>query len=175
MLKEIKDIMQEIVCLTNSLNHKISSKDYFIEDCGCPHDPAKIDLKSGCGAVYLFFYQGEALKIGKANPGSAVRFKYHHYGFSAPSTLARSVCSDAQFIALGVNRTNVKSWLKQNTYRINIQVSGNDIEAATELIEAVLHYQFRPRYEGALNNTAGRQKNRNISGGSGYSSSKLKE
>lgn len=157
---EIIKIMQDVESLSSLLGYPIDSSDYFIEDLGCPHEPS--NLKSGYGAVYMFFYNSQALKIGKANANTRNRFKYQHYGFKAPSTLAKSVCADEQFKALGVNQENVRDWLKNNTRRINIQITGKDIEAVTELVEAILHYKFRPRYEGALNNTFGRNRKVNF-------------
>ena len=91
---------------------------------------------------------GSILKIGKANEKSNARFVSHHYNFSAPSTLAKSICSDKEFVSLGINQENVKSWMLENLHRINIYVKSN--KATTELVEAVLHYAFRPRFEGNI-------------------------
>ena len=148
MIQKVEQAMRAIEILSATLSHPIKREDYIIEDLGCPHMPTK--LKAEYGGVYLFFYGGQALKIGKANKKCGPRFTYQHYGFSAHSTLAKSICCDNEFIQLGINKDNVKQWLLQNTYRINIQVKGVDTEATTELIEAVLHFQLRPRYEGAL-------------------------
>ena len=150
MIEKIKKTMQELEAFSERLNNPIKTGDYFIEDLGCPHKFSK--LKNGHGAVYLFFYIGIALKVGKANNKAVSRFNYQHYGFNAPSTLAKSLCSDEEFVQMGITKENVKEWILQNTHRINIQIGGKDVEAATELIEAVFHFQFRPRYEGALHN-----------------------
>ena len=88
------------------------------------------------------------MKIGKVNSKSSPRFVSQHYGFSAPSTLAKSLCSDDELSALGLNRDNVKEWMLHNLRRINIYVTSN--KATTELVEAVLHYSFRPKYEGNI-------------------------
>ena len=148
MVKEIESIMETIETLSVVLGHPIHREDYLIEDLGCPHKPSQ--LAKGYGAVYMFFYKGQALKVGKANKNSGPRFCCQHYGFSAPSTLAKSVCGDDEFIQMGVSKDNVKQWLLDNTHRINILVKGQDVEAATELIETILHFKLRPRYEGAL-------------------------
>ena len=148
MIEIIKNTMQEIETFSERLNHPIKIDDYFIEDLGCPHKLSK--LKNGYGAVYLFFYKDIALKVGKANKKAAYRFNYQHYGFNASSTLAKSLCGDEEFVQMGITNENIKEWILQNTHRINIQIGGKDVEAATELIEAVFHFQFRPRYEGVL-------------------------
>lgn len=114
---------------------------------GCPHNqPSKMPV--GFAAIYIFAYNDEFLKIGKANANSNARFVSQHYGFSAPSTLAKSICLDKEFASLGVNQENVKSWMLENLHRINIYVKSN--KATTELVEAVLHYTFRPRFEGNI-------------------------
>lgn len=148
IIKKIETTMQLIESLSKDLGHPVKHEDYFIEDLGCPHRPSK--LKNGYGAVYLFIYNEQILKIGKVNKNSGPRFSYQHYGFNAPSTLAKSLCNDEEFIHIGVCKENVKQWLLDNTQRVNIQIKGIDVEAATELVEAVLHFQLRPRYEGAL-------------------------
>ena len=105
-------------------------------------------MPSGYAAIYMFAYQDEFLKIGKANENSSPRFSSQHYGFSARSTLAKSLCSDEQFVALGVNEENAKSWMLENLHRINIYVKAD--KATTELVEAVLHYALRPKFEGNI-------------------------
>ena len=40
--------------------------------------------------------------------------------------------------------------VEQNTYRINILVKAEMGKVATELVEAIMHYKFRPKYEGAI-------------------------
>ena len=94
------------------------------------------------------FLTDEFLKIGKANSNSGPRFISHHYTFSAPSTLAKSICSDDEFVQIGINKDNVKSWMLGNLHRINIYVKSS--KATTELIEAILHYAYRPRFEGNI-------------------------
>ena len=145
------DIIKEKMCFveetTQRLGYGLSKDDYRIEDMGCPHkQPSK--MPSGYAAVYIFAYHNEFLKIGKANEKSHARFVSQHYGFSAQSTLAKSLCSDEQFATLGVNQENVKSWMLENLHRINIYVKAD--KATTELVEAVLHYALRPRFEGNI-------------------------
>ena len=140
--------MELIEILSARLGYPIKREDYSIEDLGCPHKPTQ--LPEGKCAVYMFFYQGEALKIGKANMNTKARFTYQHYGFNAMSTLAKSMVADEQFIKMGVTKDNAGNWIKEHTQRVNILVNERCGSAATELIETIFHYQCRPRYEGAL-------------------------
>lgn len=151
VLSEIKNKMEYIEDITSFLGDKLNKEDYYIEDMGCPHkQPSK--LPQGYSAIYIFVYEYQNeykfLKIGKANEKSSARFSSQHYGFSAPSTLAKSICFDEEFLKIGINNDNVKEWMLENLHRINIYVKSN--KAITELIEAVFHYAFRPKYEGNL-------------------------
>lgn len=146
MKNEIEYTMKYIEEISLNLGDKIY--DYYIEEMSCPHNyPNR--LPDGYSAIYIFIYKKDSeyefLKIGKANENSTVRFQYQHYGFNAKSTLAKSICNDEEFIKLGINEDNVAEWIKNNLIRINIYIKSN--RAATELVEAVLHYKFRPRYE----------------------------
>ena len=147
MVNAIKQKMEYIEDITRQLGYELNKDDYYIEDMGCPHTQPK-KLPDGYAAIYIFIYQNEFLKIGKVNEKSNARFVSHHYNFSAPSTLAKSICSDKEFVSLGINQENVKSWMLENLHRINIYVKSN--KATTELVEAVLHYAFRPRFEGNI-------------------------
>ena len=143
-LNEIKNKMKHIEEIAKNLGYKLGY--YEIEDMGCPHKQP--NLPSGYSAISIFIYKNEILKIGKANSNSNARFKSQHYGFSANSTLAKSLCNDKDFISLGINKDNVKSWMLENLHRINIYLEPD--KAKTELVEAILHYAFRPRFEGNI-------------------------
>lgn len=152
IINDIRCTMEYIEEVTQKLGYGLSSKFYYIEDAGCPHK--RSTLPKGYAAIYIFAYRSESkyeyLKIGKANINSAARFTSQHYGFSAPSTLAKSICSDDKFRQIGVNEENVKEWMLNNLRRINIFISAEQGKAATELVEAILHYRFRPKYEGNI-------------------------
>lgn len=153
IIDDIKKTMEDIESFTDTLGLRLSKEDYIIEDMGCPHTQPR-NLPKGYSAVYIFFYEtgekAEFFKIGKANKKSAARFTSQHYGFSAPSTLAKSICSDEYFSQQGLNRENINAWMKENLHRINIFITSDDGKALTGLIEATLHYKYRPRYEGSL-------------------------
>ncbi|WP_432631857.1 hypothetical protein [Brachyspira sp.] len=150
-INEVKNKMKYIKRITKKLGHELGH--YEIEDMGCPHKQPK-KLQSGRSAIYIFIYKDEVLKIGKANSNSDARFTSQHYGFSTPSTLAKSLCNDEDFKPFinncgGINKDNLKQWMLKNLRRINIYLEPD--KAKTELVEAILHYAFRPRFEGNIN------------------------
>lgn len=152
LVDDIRHTMEYVEEITQKLGYAFPSKSYYIEDAGCPHKLSS--LPKGYAAVYVFVYRTENkyeyLKIGKANVNSAARFTSQHYGFSTSSTLAKSICNDDEFRQIGINKENVKEWMINNLHRINIFIGEEHGKAATELVEAILHYKFRPRYEGNL-------------------------
>ena len=156
MIEEIKvkEIMEDIEALSKRLGYPITKSDYEVVVLGCPHSWPKT-LPKGYVGIYMFFYKGKALKIGKANANSKSRFTSQHYRFNAESTLAKSIRddNDIQFDNKEIQDV-VKEWIRTNTSRINILVKIDPVrsneKAITELIETVMHFAFRPKYEGAL-------------------------
>lgn len=147
LLDEIKSVMLLVEKLSMELGDPITAEDYYIEDLGCPHKPKMLPKNSV--AVYLFAYQGEWLKIGKANKKTGARYLSQHYGFKAPSTLAKSLCADTN-ADYGITPETARQWITTNCQRINVIMKAEKGSAATELVEAIFHYKFRPKYEGAL-------------------------
>jgi len=150
---DIRNTMNYIEEITRDLGDKLNPDSYYIEDLGCPHKQPH-QLPKGYAAIYIFVYedgdQYEYLKVGKANTNSEARFTSQHYGFSTRSTLAKSLCKDERFKALGITEKNAKKWMLNNLHRINIYIRADCGKAMTELVESVLHYRFRPRYEGNI-------------------------
>ena len=152
IIDDITYTMEYIEEIARNLGDILPNESYYIEDEGCPH--IQPSLPNGYAAIYIFTYgtdkEYECLKIGKVNVNSAARFKSQHYGFSAPSTLAKSICKDKKFAQMGINEDNVKKWMLNNLHRINVFINAEQGKAITELVEAILHYRFRPRYEGNI-------------------------
>ena len=149
LLDEVKAAMNIVETISAQLGDPITADDYIIENLGCSHRKPK-NLPKGYAAVYMFAYKGEWLKIGKANSKSVARYTSQHYGFNAMSTLAKSLASDNAMGEYALSRENAREWIEQNTYRVNVLIGNEKGKAATELVEAVMHYKFRPRYEGAI-------------------------
>ena len=154
----IENTMNLIEKLSDELGYPITKDDYYIEDMGCPHKQPT-QLRTGYSAVYIFIHVMDVaddevlyqfLKIGKANSKSGARFVSQHYGFSTPSTLAKSLCSDPEFQRLGVCQATIKEWMFKHLARVNIMIKNECGKAATELIESIMHYHLRPKYEGNI-------------------------
>ena len=148
MINAVKDTMKQIENLSAALGCPISPADYYVEDLGCPHKWPN-QLPKGYIAVYFFFEGDIAIKIGKANAKSKARYTSQHYRINTTkSTLAKSLMNDPN--RHFNNAAAVKNWMLKNLHRINVLIKEDKGKAATELVEAIMHYKFRPIYEGAL-------------------------
>lgn len=141
---EIDSLIQGV---SLAIGKPIPRKKYEILDKGLPHaQPTR--LPAGKMAIYMFLFNNEFLKIGKANYRSNARFCSHHYSLSAPSTLAKSLLADNNMISFNIDPTNVKDWIKTNCRRIDIIIDADLGVFALDLIEGIMHYKYEPRYEG---------------------------
>lgn len=109
------------------------------------------DLPQNAGAVYIFKYQDEYLKVGKVSSfTSNPRYKYQHYQPSSNgSTLARSLLNSDEF---KIDSKALKTWIKENTTRINIIIPHleNDFERTKKFIHFVEAYfilKCNPKFE----------------------------
>ena len=108
-----------------------------------------INLKKNQTAVYIFCFNEEFLKIGKAGSKSLARINSHHYGTSTKSTLAKSIKEDKVFqTENGINDsiTDFGKWIKANTTKYVI-IFDYDNKFTNALIESAFHYKFKPKYE----------------------------
>ena len=149
-IEEIREAVDRFISLAQELGHPVSKADLAFDSSHLHEQP--VLPKNHC-AVYIFLYQGKVLKIGKANAKSGDRYRHQHYRFDVGSTLAKSLFKDdSEFKSLIGSKENAKSWMLANLVRVNVLI--NDLErngkAISELLEALLHYQFRPRFEGAI-------------------------
>lgn len=121
-----------------------------IVDEGIPHQyPSK--LVDDSSAVYCFYYpESETfLKIGKVSRNSNARYVYQHYGFNARSTLAKSIIADKELnINDSLSEDNIKDWIFNNCQRIDIILDSSLDVFTLDLIEMLLHYKYKPKYEG---------------------------
>ncbi len=140
------EFRKSIESVTAVIGKPLDSSKYTIIDRGSPHKP--VGLPRSKMGVYVFWYDGQFLKIGKAGPNSSARFLSQHYGLKAPSTLAKSILNDANMTALGINEANVSEWIKSNCRRIDVIIDVSAGIFTLELIEGILHYAYEPKYEG---------------------------
>jgi len=131
---------------TSAISKPLDERNYEIIDRGVPHNPA--GLPRGKMGIYTFWHEGRFLKIGKAGANSDARFRSQHYGFNAPSTLAKSIMNDSEMLSLGINETNVGEWIKNNCRRVDVLIDVSAGIFALEMVEAILHYVYEPKYEG---------------------------
>jgi hypothetical protein len=120
-----------------------------VEELPSPHRPPS-KLPTGKMAVYVFSYQGNALKVGKVGPKSQARYTSQHYNpGSAPSTLAASLLKSGAEIGISnVSRENVSEWIKNNTNRFNFIIDPSCGIHVLTLLESFLQCRLQPVFEG---------------------------
>jgi hypothetical protein len=126
----------------------VESNEIASESWPKPHTPLK--LPQGKMAVYAFFLNGKALKIGHAGASSNARYQSHHYNpNSSRSNLARSILNDpARVGATGVNEFTIGNWIRQNTDRVNFLIPISATNHTRTLLETFLHHRWQPMFEG---------------------------
>jgi len=110
-----------------------------------PHRPPS-SLPSGRLGVYVFMLGDRCLKVGKAGPKSQARFCSQHYGTNAPSTLAKSLLKSD--LTSGLDPSNIKDWICQNTARINFLMPAAHGVFALSLLESFIQCRLLPEFEG---------------------------
>lgn len=109
------------------------------------------------GAVYAFYLKANVdlpkdksrfFKIGRVGPKSTARFDGHHYNSkSSGSNLAKSILNDKD--RLGLKKIgDIGEFIRNNFIRINILFFSSAPEFSNELVEALLHYKYKPLFEG---------------------------
>jgi hypothetical protein len=119
-----------------------------VEVVNKPHRPS--GLPTGKMAVYCFFLNGQALKIGIAGSNSSPRYLSQHYRpNSAGSNLAKSILAYPSKIGIAPLHTNfVGTWIKEHTDRINILLPDSFGKPILSMLESFLHARWKPIYEG---------------------------
>jgi hypothetical protein len=115
-----------------------------------PHKPT--GLPTGRMAVYCFFFNGQALKIGIAGPNSDARYRSQHYNpNSAGSNLAKSILTHPTKIGIAPLRADsVGNWIKAHTDRINLLLPASHGKPTLSQLESFLHARWKPTYEGRV-------------------------
>ena len=149
--KEMQDAIVEVSkYLGNEID--ITKLEIKFEDKG--HNNPK--AKKGCMYIYSFWHDDfeEPLKIGKAGTKTLARYRRNHYiPNSSKSNLARSLINTPETSKkYNLNEENIEKWMHDNLYRINIEMPFNIEQGfdsfTLELIESILHYKYRPVFEG---------------------------
>lgn len=118
-------------------------------DSGNPHKP---NYPRGKVAIYAFQYKGRFLKIGKVSEKNKSRFYSHHYHPSRnQSNLSKSILSDPEMSVHSLDADSVGDWIRLNTKRVDLIIDVSLGMFALNLIEAILHCMYKPKYEGLKN------------------------
>jgi hypothetical protein len=130
---------------------ELSIDSIIVEIFRQPHRPPT-SLPSGEIAVYTFFHNGRALKIGKVGPKSSARYTSQHYNpASAQSTLARSILVNAESVgAISIDHSTVGEWIRNHTDRVNLLLPASLGLPTLSLLESFLHVRWKPLFEGRL-------------------------
>jgi len=112
---------------------------------GIPH---QVSLPKGMMGIYTFSYNGQYLKIGKVGSKSAARFVSPHYDpKSSNSNLAKSILKDPDMQNI-IDHDDLKTWIKNNTDRVDLLIDASLGTFVLNLVEAALHCMYKPKYEG---------------------------
>ena len=144
-----KEFRQHIQKVFSVFGKKLEyGKDYEIFDLGVKHKPKT--LPKGKMAVYTFSYKGKFLKIGKVGQNSNARFFNTHYvPDKSPSSLSDQLLNDPKMRQPHqLNKVNIGDWIKEKCRRIDILMDAKLGPFTLGLVEAILHYRYKPKYEG---------------------------
>lgn len=141
--KQIEDIVYRVF---DAVDCPIQKNQFYVQDLGVPHKPKTLPF--GKMAVYMFIHDERFIKIGQADKNSGPRFLSQHYTGSAQSTLRASLLSDISMKDYGLTEINIADWMKHNLQRIDIIIDAELGKLALTLVEAAMHFTFKPKYEG---------------------------
>ncbi len=97
--------------------------------------------------IYLFFQDQEWLRIGQT--GYSPRFTSQHYGTKrAGSTFAADIWANRDQFGFDGAESQVDAWILQNIGRANVRLPAQHGEAMSRMLEAFLHLNLNPRFEG---------------------------
>ena len=146
MSKNYGDEIKKLIINTSKiLGRPITGEDFYIEHQPCGHISKA--LPSGKMAIYTFVLNDEFLKIGKAGTKSKARYQSHHYCIkSNKSTLANSLVNDPN--EPNITNDNVTQWIRNNCERFDVILDIKLGNMALSFIEGMLHFKYKPRYEG---------------------------
>ena len=142
-------IIQDFILVAALAGRTVSVSQIEAKTEPAPHIPPT-KLPPGKMAIYVFSYEEQILKVGKAGPNSSARFTSQHYNpGSAPSTLAATLIKAGNKIGIeNLTNDSAGSWIKQNTTRTNFLLDINCGIAVLSLFEAFLQCRLNPKYEG---------------------------
>jgi hypothetical protein len=140
--------LDDFASATKLAGFECDAQKIWVNIAPAPHRPS--GLPAGRMAVYCFFQNGRALKVGIAGPKSGARYRYHHYSPTrANSTLAASILKHPDKIGItAIPADATGDWIKANTARINLLLPASCGKAMLSRLESFLHARWTPIYEG---------------------------
>lgn len=154
-MKTLDELMSEAVRdlqrVAELAGAEIARDEIKIEIMAKPHEAPK-SLPVGHAAVYAFFLNGQALKVGVAGPKTAARYMSQHYHpRSSQSNLAKSILINPSKVNCETPTDQaVGDWIKKCTDRVNILLPAKTNPLVLKLIESFLHVRWNPIFEGRL-------------------------
>lgn len=160
MIAEQDQIIEDFIQVAQLAHVQVALAEVWYESVPAPHQrPRKLPL--GSQAVYAFLLGDRCLKVGKAGPKTQARFTSQHYGMHAPSTLAKSILTNRQWLAemLPAERCNevedideatVGAWIQRNTSRLHVFLPTATGALALSLLEAFVQCRLKPMFEGEV-------------------------
>lgn len=139
---------QKVAALANA---QLTTDLITVEIAARPHMAPRV-LPAGKMAIYAFFLNGKAVKVGKAGPKTTARYTSQHYNpASAKSNLAKSILSDPAKVGfVGFDPSLIGDWIKQHTDRVNLLLPATLDSCLLSLLEAFLHVRWNPIFEGRV-------------------------
>lgn len=147
MLGRVKDLIEDFN--RDQIRARLTHAPVGIHHELLPAPHKQPGLRKGFAAVYVFSLSanaggssqagaGRVLKVGRVGPHSDARFRSQHYGFSAGSTLAKSLVNHRVLwpwlgISKELNRENIKGWMLLNLNRDHFYVSADEKEIVPHL------------------------------------------
>ncbi len=149
MKPDAKMIRDRLKSLADLVGLEIACEEIVIKIDDHRHTPPS-SLPTGKIAVYLFFFDGKCLKVGKVGPKSAARYTRQHYvSQSSKSNLAKSILRFPDKIPIPpVKPECIEEWIKDHIDRINILFPEEWGIPFLTLVEAFLQFWLKPVYEG---------------------------
>ena len=131
--------LSEIDLPTDALNFEVLP---------APHLPPS-SLPRGMMAVYVFYWRGQCLKVGKVGPKSKARYTSQHYNSkSSNSNLSKSIIAAREAMGIDTTEETAGAWIKKNADRVNYHLDEKCGIRVLTLFEAYLQCRLNPMFEG---------------------------
>jgi hypothetical protein len=155
MSVNFKTLVEDFQKVAGLAGIKLEIEAIRIEQLTAPHEPPK-SMPAGCYAVYIFLLEDQCLKVGKAGPKSSARYCSQHYNYaSSNSNLSNSLFKSREKFSLqDLPESEIGSWIKNKTKRVNLIIDAKYGAPVLTLLEAFVQCRLSPYFEGFLSQRA---------------------